>query len=237
MLMARDLFGDVTRPFNGVGARSRLTVPLSIAAHTAAVVAIVVVPLLATDALPALREGISYTAITAVVPPEPPRPRVTRPAEVAAANPAAAPLVAPDHIAAEPEWQRDPLATADDGAGIVGGIEHGAELLAPPPPPPAPPARKDPVPVGGRVTAPARTHYAAPIYPPIAQSARVSGLVIIQATIGIDGAVVEARVLRSVPLLDEAALTAVRQWRYTPTRLNGEPVAVIMTVTVNFELR
>ena len=77
--MARDLFGDVTRPFNGVGARSRLTVPLSIAAHTAAVVAIVVVPLLATDALPALREGISYTTITPVVPPEPPRPRVARP--------------------------------------------------------------------------------------------------------------------------------------------------------------
>ena len=41
----------------------------------------------------------------------------------------------------------------------------------------------------------------------------------------------------SVPLLDQAALSAVRQWRYTPTRLNGEPVAVIMTVTVNFELR
>ena len=76
--MARDLFGDVTRPFNGVGARSRLTVPLSIAAHSAAVVALVVVPLLATDALPALREGISYTTVTPVVPPEPPRPRVAR---------------------------------------------------------------------------------------------------------------------------------------------------------------
>lgn len=235
--MARDLFGDVTRPFSGVGARSRLTVPLSIAAHTAAVVAIVVVPLLATDALPALREGVSYTTITRIVPPEPPRPRVARPPAAAMASPDAAPLVAPDRIVEEPAWQRDPIATADDGAGIVGGIEHGADLLAPPPPPPAPPARKDPVPVGGRVSAPARTHYVAPVYSAIAQSARVQGIVIIQATIGVDGAVVDATVLRSVPLLDEAALTAVRQWRYTPTRLNGEPVAVIMTVTVNFQLR
>jgi protein TonB len=80
-------------------------------------------------------------------------------------------------------------------------------------------------------------HDVSPAYPAIAQSARVQGMVIIQATIGVDGSVVDATVLRSVPLLDEAALTAVRQWRYTPTRLNGEAVAVIMTVTVNFQLR
>jgi periplasmic protein TonB len=232
--MARDLFGDVTRPFHGVGARSRLTVPLSIVAHTAAVVALVVVPLLATDALPALRESVSYTAVTPVVPP-PPRPPEARPARTAAANTNAAPLDTPGRIVDVPAWQHDPIATVNDGAGIVGGIEHGDELLAPPPPPP--PVRNDPVPVGGRVTAPTRTHYVAPVYAAIAQLAHVSGLVIIQATIGVDGAVVDARVLRSVPLLDEAALTAVRQWRYTPTQLNGAPVAVIMTVTVNFELR
>lgn len=51
------------------------------------------------------------------------------------------------------------------------------------------------------------------------------------------GAVVDARILRSVPLLDAAALAAVRQWRYTPTRLNGRPVSVLMTVTVQFQLR
>lgn len=236
--MARDLFGDVTRPFNGVGARSRLTVPLSIAAHTAAVVAIVVVPLLATDALPALREGISYTTITPVVPPEPPRPRLARPPDVAMADPDAAPLVAPDHIAEEPEWQRNPLASADDNVGIVDGIEDGANVLAPPPPPPpTPEPQTRTVRPGGQIRPPTKVHDAAPLYPAIAQSARMQGVVIIQATIGVDGAVVDATVLRSVPLLDEAALAAVRQWRYTPTRLNGEPVAVIMTVTVNFQLR
>ncbi|MBL8137108.1 MAG: energy transducer TonB [Acidobacteria bacterium] len=234
--MARDLFGDVTRPFNGVGARSRLTVPLSIAAHSAAVVALVVVPLLATDALPALREGISYTTVTPVVPPEPPRPRVARPPDVAMADPAAAPLVAPDQIAAEPAWQRDPIATDDWGAGVITGLESGSDVLAPPPPP-APEPQTRTVRPGGQIRPPTKVHDAAPLYPAIAQSARVQGVVIIQATIGVDGAVVDATVLRSVPLLDEAALAAVRQWRYTPTRLNGEPVAVIMTVTVNFQLR
>ena len=234
--MARDLFGDVTRPFNGVGARSRLTVPLSIAAHTAAVVAIVVVPLLATDALPALREGISYTTVTQVVPPEPPRPRVTRPPEAAMANPDAAPLVTPTRIIVEPAWQRDPIATVDSGADVITGLESGADVLAPPPPPPPEPQTRTVRP-GGQIRPPTKVHDASPVYPAIAQSARVQGVVIIQATIGVDGAVVDATVLRSVPLLDEAALAAVRQWRYTPTRLNGEPVAVIMTVTVHFQLR
>ena len=91
--------------------------------------------------------------------------------------------------------------------------------------------------VGNGITQPAKVHDATPVYPAIAQSARVQGVVIIQATIGVDGRVIDASVLRSVPLLDEAALAAVRQWRYTPTHLNGIPVAVVMTVTVNFTLR
>ena len=60
---------------------------------------------------------------------------------------------------------------------------------------------------------------------------------IIEAVIGVDGRVQDARVLRSAPLLDEAALAAVRQWLYTPTRLNGQPVSVVMTVTVRFQLQ
>jgi len=76
-----------------------------------------------------------------------------------------------------------------------------------------------------------------PVYPPIAQSARVAGMVIIEATIGADGKVKDAKVLRSIPLLDQAALDAVRQWVFTPTLLNGVPVPVIMTVTVNFTLQ
>ena len=75
------------------------------------------------------------------------------------------------------------------------------------------------------------------MYPPIAQSARVQGVVIIEATIGPNGTVQEAKVLRSIPLLDAAALDAVQQWQFTPTLLNGVPVPVIMTVTVNFTLQ
>ena len=76
-----------------------------------------------------------------------------------------------------------------------------------------------------------------PVYPSIAQSARVQGVVIIEATIGPNGSVTDAKVLRSIPLLDAAALDAVRQWQFTPTTLNGQAVPVIMTVTVNFTLQ
>jgi protein TonB len=91
--------------------------------------------------------------------------------------------------------------------------------------------------VGGNVKPPQKLTHVNPVYPPIAQSARVSGVVIIEAVIGPDGNVQSAKVLRSIPLLDKAALSAVQQWVFTPTLLNGFPVAVIMTVTVNFTLQ
>lgn len=93
-----------------------------------------------------------------------------------------------------------------------------------------------PVRVGGNIRTPTKTHHANPVYPPDAQAARVAGMVILEVRIGTDGSVEDARVLRSIPILDEAALEAVRQWRFTPTLLNGQPVPVIMTVTVNFTL-
>ncbi len=233
--MPRDLFGNVTSPFDGVGARSRYTVPLSLAAHTLVVAAVVVVPLLAADALPALRSRLEVSMITPVVPPEPPRPRLTRVPTTVAADPSAAPVVVPDGVTPEPEWQRDTSLAVDSGSDVLGTIERGIFVIPPPPPPP--PAPVQPVRIGGNIAAPTKTHDAAPVYPAIAQAARVQGIVIIQATIGADGRVIDAVVLRSVPLLDEAALVAVRQWRYTATRLNGAPVAVVMTVTVNFQLR
>jgi protein TonB len=88
--------------------------------------------------------------------------------------------------------------------------------------------------VGGNIRTPTKLRDVRPVYPPEAQAARVSGLVIVEARIGPDGAVEDARILRSIPLLDQAALDAVMQWRFTPTLLNGNPVPVIMTVTVNF---
>ncbi len=91
--------------------------------------------------------------------------------------------------------------------------------------------------VGGQIRNPAKTRDVRPVYPPIAVANRVEGRVMIEAIIGADGRVKDATVLRSIPLLDEAALAAVRQWRFTPTLLNGVPVPVIMTVTVNFTLQ
>ena len=93
-----------------------------------------------------------------------------------------------------------------------------------------------PVRVGGQIKQPTKTKHVNPTYPPIAQSARVQGVVIIEAVIGPNGKVQDARVLRSIPLLDQAALDAVKQWEFTPTLLNNVPVPVIMTVTVQFTL-
>jgi TonB family protein len=94
-----------------------------------------------------------------------------------------------------------------------------------------------PLRIGGQIKAPLKIKDVKPVYPAIARSAGVAGAVMIEATIGPEGKVTDAKVVRSIPLLDQAALDAVRQWEYTPTLLNGVPVPVIMTVTVNFTLQ
>ena len=91
--------------------------------------------------------------------------------------------------------------------------------------------------VGGDIKAPKKTKHVNAVYPPIARSSGVQGVVVIEATIGPDGHVKDAKVLRSVPLLDQSALDAVRQWEFTPTIVNGVAVPVITTVTVNFTLQ
>jgi TonB family protein len=88
--------------------------------------------------------------------------------------------------------------------------------------------------VGGQIKPPTKIKDVQPVYPAIARSARAAGVVTIEATIGPDGKVVDATVVRSIPLLDQAALDAVQQWVYTPTLLNGVPVPVVVTVTINF---
>jgi len=154
-------------------------------------------------------------------------------------NPAAAPVEAPREIKPETgieQGMKGVVGGVEGGVvgGVTGGIVGGLAEAPPPPPPPPPPA---PVRVGGNIRPPTKTKDVKPTYPAIAQSARVQGVVIIEATIGPNGAVQEAKVLRSIPLLDQAALDAVRQWQFTPTLLNGVPVPVIMTVTVNFTLQ
>jgi TonB family protein len=107
----------------------------------------------------------------------------------------------------------------------------------PPPPPPAPGSEMAPVRVGGNVKVPTKLKDVRPDYPSDAMAARIEGVVIIEAVISTDGRVSNARVLRSIPQLDDAAVAAVRQWEFTQTLLNGVPVPVIMTVTVNFTLQ
>jgi protein TonB len=91
--------------------------------------------------------------------------------------------------------------------------------------------------VGGDIKEPKKIKDVKPVYPEAAKAAGVQGIVIIEIIIGTDGSVNEAKVLRPVPELDRAAIDAVMQWKYTPTLLNGEPVKVIMTVTVTFTLQ
>jgi len=91
-----------------------------------------------------------------------------------------------------------------------------------------------PVRVGGNISTPRRTVDAAPVMPDVARQSGVTGIVILEIIIGTDGAVRDVKVLRSIPLLDQAAIDTAKQWRYEPTQLNGVPVPVIMTATVAF---
>jgi protein TonB len=103
-------------------------------------------------------------------------------------------------------------------------------------PAPETPIPTQPVHVGGQIREPRKLKNVSPAYPPIAKQARVQGLVILECTIGPQGRVTDVRVLRGIPLLDAAAVDAVRQWEYEPTLVDGVPVSVVMTVTVNFKL-
>ena len=125
-----------------------------------------------------------------------------------------------------------------------------SSVRRPPPPPPSPARRagheyvfqpwevdSDAVRVGGEIREPKNIRRVQPAYPPLAQAAQVSGMVILEIQVDREGQVTNARVLRSIPLLDQAAIDAVMQWRFTPTLQNGVPVPVIMTVTVNFTIQ
>jgi protein TonB len=123
--------------------------------------------------------------------------------------------------------------------GVDGGL--GPDALGPgervpPPPPPPPPPPQLPVRLHAGMETPKKVTNIAPVYPAVARVARVQGVVILDAIIDAQGAVTSVRVLRSIALLDQAAVEAVRQWRFTPARLNGVAVPVIMTVTIRFTL-
>jgi protein TonB len=212
--------------------------PVSIAAHVALIAAIFTAPLFGDIDFPPPNRPLNFAYTNVVLPPPPPV-RLKRPPSQQTPTTSAdkAPLVAPDVI--KPGVLLEP--TPDFGPAIDGdpdGALFGPDGIGPPvaalPPPPV--VDRKPMKVGGLIQAPRRIVSVAPIYPPAAQQARIDGAVTIEALIGEDGKVRNATVIRGKPMLSEAALTAVRQWVFTPTRLNGEPVAVIMTVTVVFSL-
>jgi protein TonB len=164
--------------------------------------------------------------------PAPPAPPLA-PAHttIADVDTAQAPIEAPTGIT--PEVGTENQARVVEGGvaggvpgGVVGGIVGGTL-------PPAPPIAR----AGTDLEPPKKIKDVRPVYPDGVLPGRTQGTVVIEATIGIDGRVQDAKVLRSVPLLDRAALDAVRQWEYLPSLLNGVRVAVIVTVVVNFALR
>ncbi len=212
------------------------TLIVSIVAHVCVACALLFTTVLATDELPAPHDASTFVNVVSVVPaavPPPARPRPVAPVSTAAL----APLTAPEGIHTEteppaPDGLLEPIPNGVlGGFGTDPGLELPAEPTPPPPPSPAKPAR-----VGGAIEPPRKIVHVAPVYPQLARTAHVSGFVILEALIDEQGQVRDARVIRSIPLLDQAAVDAVRQWRFTPTVLNGQVIPIVMTVTVNFRL-
>ncbi len=246
---AREWFSDRVFVEPELG-HSRACRTASAALHTACVMVVVAVLVARSDQMPRVRVGppLVMPAMMAMMPvgemlslasespkQAAPSPMRQRPAVAPSPAPAAgvapaAPVEAPSSIAPETGAEGD----ADGGeAGVPGGIGGGVldGTLSSRAPSPGPMRLAD------GIERPRKIKDVKPVYPQAALSDKARGTVIIEATIGIDGKVQDTRVLHSVPLLDQAALDAVRQWEYAPSLLNGVPVAVIMTIVVNFAIQ
>jgi periplasmic protein TonB len=221
------------------------TLPVSIAIHALVLLVVVVVPLITSEELPEPSSAVRAFFVEPAAPPPPPPPppppapkaqtqRPVEPKPVPQENPKfTAPVEVPEEI--KPEEGIDlgvegGVAGGVEG-GVPGGVVGGVVGGLPDAPPPTQAVR-----VGGQIKEPKKLKNVAPVYPDIAKQARVQGVVILECTISPQGKVTDVKVLRGIPLLDAAAIDAVKQWVYTPTLLNGVPVPVIMTVTVNFKL-
>lgn len=225
-----------------VRGRQKLTLPLSVVLHSAAAVALVVVPLLLADDSPEPLTGVRGFLVeplsVAPPPPPPPAPKAAAPRVAPKPQPQQQAFLAPVEVPVEitPEEAID-LGGVDSGAaggveggvpgGVVGGIVGG---LPDTPPPPAP------IRVGGNVREPRRLVSVPPVYPELAVKARLQGTVVVEATLDERGRVVKVSLLQGTPLLTQSALDAVSKWVYSPTLVNGVPTPVIMTVTVHFRL-
>jgi periplasmic protein TonB len=212
------------------------TLVFSICAHAVAFGAFIVAPLFATADLPDAHRPITFESIIPIdVPDVPVAPR-PQPADTSTAT-QTIPTTEPADLPPDnpPPASNPPPDVVAGGTGVPGDVlgPVGDPVIAPPPPQ----VRKDPVPVGGNIRPPTRVAYVQPVYPQIALASRKEGTVILQAVIDEHGNVREVKVLRSIQLLDDAAIQAVSQWKFTPTLLNGTPVPVVMTVTVAFALQ
>ena len=226
----------------GKALRSHLSgsVPVSIGVHAVVLLLFFVVPL-SNLTLPKPFSDLPVFVKAAPLPP-PPAPAPPAPRSPAASVPspsAGAPTKAPDSILPEPARVYGP----PDAPGVPGGLPSdiggvGHEVSAPTPPPvPDPPRPATPVRATQLPVMPQKIVDVRPIYPEIARTAKIDGTVIIEALIDTSGRVTQARVLRSIPMLDQAAIDAVRAWRYTPSTYNGRAVSVLMTVTIRFTLQ
>ena len=239
--MPQEFLRDVVRTGDTAARRQRhwSVLPLSIAGHAVVVTVLLFSPWASSIDLPMIASPLaSFVETVAPTPPPPPNP----PAPGPTVAPPKAPIAAPTGIT--PDLPTS-TAAAPDGAIPNGpGVESGpgvldpfgtATAVTPPPPLPVPPTPKL-VRVGGRIREPRKILHVAPIYPEIARQVRAQGTVTLECMLDATGRVESVRVLGSQPLLDDAAVMAVRQWRYTPTELNGVPVPVLMTILVRFSL-
>jgi len=218
------------------------TVWLSAAVQALILGVLILIPLIYTSALPS---AMMTTFLVAPPPPPPPPP----PAAVVHVKPQpkfiqqgklVAPTVIPKKIQMiKEEAQPDVGMTGGvpggvpggSAGGVLGGIIGGAPGGLPPPPKPVERMR-----IGGNVMAANLIRKVDPIYPQIAKTAHISGSVVLHAIIAKDGTIQELSVVSGPPLLQRAALDAVKQWRYKPTLLNTQPVQVDTTITVIFNL-
>ena len=220
----------------------------------------VMIPMIWPEAMPSHQTFLKIFVPTA--PPAPPRGAVSN-SPVARTMPKTfrvTGLTIPTSMPPRAEILVDPLpppGESDAGTpGVVGGLRNGvpgglADLfhsLTAPVSPPKPMEHRAPaaapveaaapvrVRVGGLVVLGEPVRRVEPRYPPIAITARISGVVELEGVVGVDGRIRELAVKRGHPILTPAALDAVRQWIYRPTTLNGEPVEVIAPITVTFRL-
>ena len=229
-----------------------LTVAVSVVIHVVLILVLVVIPLLFPETLSGSMQQLTFL-VAPPPPPPPPAPAVIQKVvkKVVDDGTFRAPVEIPKEVKMVVDEGPPPEAAVGGVVGgvpggvpggqiggVIGGVIGGAPSPVAPPPPPPPSAPKPPqrVRVGGNVQQANLIRQVKPPYPPLAKQARIQGAVVLEAVISKQGGVENLRVISGHPLLIQAALDAVKQWKYKPTLLNGEPVEVVTTVTVNFNL-